>query len=178
MCRHMSRPALCVFVVLNGFAFAFAGDDLVSPAKVKPPKMTLRRATTQMLDNQRFLILTIELSNPNNASFCYTGYQSNSFDPPLKEGQIAPLCQVELRQNGEWQPNAIGRCGTGLADLELKAKSSATFQIMLPNDDWQAAKVAIGQFPGWSSEELTTTTVWSTEITRQQIEAAMRPAHN
>ena len=125
------------------------------------------------METQQFFSLTLEVTNSNDASLSYTGYVKDSFAPPLKEGQIVPLSQIDLKRDGKWQPDPKGYCGTGLADLELTAKSSATFAVLVPGGGWQAVKVGIGHFPGWSNEEASTTTIWSTEFTREAVAAAV-----
>ncbi len=170
MHRQLLRITLLAAAVLTSFYFAFAEDVVTKPPKVKPPKFTLRAATTETFGGQQFFSLAFEVLNPNNASLIYAGYERNSFDPPLKVGDMAPLFQIELKRDGKWQPRPMGFCGTGLTDLELTPKSSAKFSVAVPTNNWQAVKVGIGHFPGWSREEVTTTTIWSTEITRTEIE--------
>ena len=150
--------------------FAFAEDAVTKPLIVKPPKFTLRTATTETFGGKQFFSLAFEVSNPNSASLIYTGYTPDSFGPPLKEGNIAPLFHIELKRDGKWQPHPMGFCGTGLAYLELTPKSSSKFGVTVATGDWEAVKIGIGHFPGWSRQEVTTTTIWSTEITRKEIE--------
>ncbi|MGH7134608.1 MAG: hypothetical protein ACREHD_02650, partial [Pirellulales bacterium] len=142
------------------------------PSRVRPPKITLVDVARANFGDQQLFSLTLEVANPNDASLVYTGYTADSFDPPLAAEHTVPLRHIELKRDGKWQPDPRGYCGFGLADLELTAKGSATFAVTLPADDWQAVKVAIGHYPGWSNEEVSTTTTWSTEITRDAIEMA------
>jgi hypothetical protein len=172
----MSRANLPVHLLvaacLANTGFVFSDEDSSSLPPVKPPVITLLAATRANFETQQLLSLTLEVSNPNDASLVYTGYTPDSFDPPLKAGHIAPLVHIELRREEKWQAEARGFCGTGLAELELAAKSSATFAVTIPADNWQAVKVGIDHHPGWSNEETSTTTIWSTEITREAIEGA------
>lgn len=147
-------------------------DEPAKPARVKPPQIVLRSAGPATFGGQSCFALTIEVSNPNDASLVYSGYKPDSFDPPLAAGQISPICRIELKRDERWQPHPIGYCGVGLADLELAPGGSATFGVMVPAEDWQAVKIAIGSFPGFSAEERTTTTVWSVEFSRAEIAGA------
>ena len=167
------RIHLLVGAWLAGTCFAAADERAPSPSRVKPPKITLLAVARANLGDQQLFSLTLEVANPNDAALVYTGYSSDSFDPPLTAGQISPLCHIELKRDGKWQidPQKVD-CGFGLGDVDLAARSSATFGVMIPADDWQAVKVGIGHYPGWSSEETSTTTIWSTEIARDAIETA------
>lgn len=172
----MPRTSLRIYLLaaacLVNTCFALADERSSKPARMKPPTITLRDVAPADSAKQ-LLVLTLEVANPNDASLSYTGYAPNSFDPPLAAGHIAPLCQIDLKRDGKWQPGPKADCGFGLADLELTARGSATFAVGVPADDWQAVKVGIGHFPGWSNEETATTTIWSTEITREAIRAAV-----
>src|SRR5215469_16947234 len=149
---------------------SLAGDPPLNPSRVKPPRITLVDAARADFGTQQFFSLTWEVANPNDASLSYTGYTLDSFDPPLKAGHIAPLYQIELKRDGKWQPDPRGFCGTGLADLDFAPRSSATFVVVVPADDWQMLKVGIGHHAGWSNEEASTNTIWSTEITRIAVD--------
>lgn len=170
MGRQILRITLLVAAALSSSYFAFAEDVLTKPPKLKPLRIRLRAAATATFGDQKFFSLTFEVSNPNNASLSYTGYAPNSFAPALKKGHIAPLYKIELKRDGKWQPHPMGWCGTGLADIELAPKSSATFAVAVPAQNWQAVKVGIGRFPAWSRKKVTSTTTWSKEITRKEIE--------
>ena len=166
------RIHLLVAACLAGTCIAVADERSSNPARVKPPKITLGGVARADSGAQQLFALTLEVANPNDGSLSYTGYAPDSFDPLLKAGHIAPLCHVELKRDGKWQVDPIGFCGFGMTDLELAARSSATFAIMIPADDWQAVKVVIGHYASWSNEEASTSTTWSTEIARDAIETA------
>ncbi len=170
MYRHAIRLSVLIAWILAGSHLAVADDVATMPSRVKPPKFTLRAATVETFGEQPFVSLTIEVSNPNAASLVYTGYTADSFSPVLEPGHIAPLFQIELKQDEKWQAQPMGFCGTGLADIELAPGSSATFGVAVPVGEWQAVKVAIRHDAGWSDDENTTTTTWTAEFTREQIE--------
>lgn len=172
MSRTNLRMHLLAAACLASTCFAVADEHSSNPARVKPPTFTLRHVTRTDYGEQRLFSLTLEVANPNDASLAYTGYTPDSFDPPLKAGHISPLYQIELKREGKWQTDPRGFCGTGMAELELAPRSSATFAVTIPADDWQTLKVGIGHYSGWSTEETSTTTAWSTEITREAIETA------
>lgn len=170
MRRELPRfLSVAAAIYLTRFALA---DEAAKPASVKPPKIVLRAASPTTLGGQSCFALALEVSNLNSASLVYTGYAPDSFDPPLAAGQMSPICRIELKRDERWQPHPIGYCGFGLGDLELAPGSSATFGVMIPADDWQAVKISIGSFSGFSAEERTTTTVWSVEFSRAEIEGA------
>ncbi|HUY92834.1 MAG TPA: hypothetical protein VMV10_29105 [Pirellulales bacterium] len=172
MRRAIYRFAFFVATVFCLPPLTVADEPAAEPARVKPPQIVLRAANATTFGGQKCLSLTFEVSNPNSASLLYTGYAPDSFDPPLAAGQISPLCQIELKRDGRWRPRLMRDCGFGLGDLELTPGASATFGVMLPADDWQAVKVAIGCFPGFSDEARATTTLWSAEFSRAEIEGA------
>jgi hypothetical protein len=167
-----SRPQihLLVFAWLANTCFALGGEPSSDSSRIRPPRITLIGAARADYGGQRLFSLTLEVANPNDASLTFTGYVADSFDPPLKAGHIAPLHQIELKRDGKWQSDPKGFCGTGLADLNLAPRSSATFVVLIPADDWQMLKVVIGHYSGWSNEEAPTTTMWSTEITRIAVD--------
>ena len=169
MIRRILRITICTVAVLGCAWLAHSEDVRSTHQKVDPPKIMLRAATTVTLGDQPFSGLTIEVVNPNIASLTYTGYAPQSFDPPIEKGRIAPLFQIELQRDGKWEPHPIGRCLTGVTDLELTPKSSVTFDVGVPVDEWQAIKVGFGQLAGWSDEEVTTTTIWSAVFTREEF---------
>ncbi|HVX10614.1 MAG TPA: hypothetical protein VHC22_05500 [Pirellulales bacterium] len=174
----MRRPnlqlRLLVLAWLANAGFA-AGDEPRSEAStVKPPIFTLIGAARTDSEDGQLMALTLEVVNPNDASIRYTGYAPDSFDPPLTAKCISPLFQIEIERDGKWQPNPHGFCGTGMGNVELAARSSATFVVHVPADDWQAVKVAIGHYPAWSQEETSTTTIWSTEIARTAVDGLVR----
>ncbi|HEV7224972.1 MAG TPA: hypothetical protein VGN42_19870 [Pirellulales bacterium] len=179
MFQTVSRTAFAVAVLVGCCCSAFADETPGKPQRIKPPKLVLRAAAPANLGGSNLLSLTLEISNPNAASLVYTGYTPDSFDPPLTAGRISPLCQIELKQAGHWRRHPIGYCGTGMADLELAPGSSATFGVMVPADDWQAVKIAIGSSSGSSAEGIATALMWSIELSLQAVgarEGAPAPA--
>jgi hypothetical protein len=74
----------------------------------------------------------------------FVGYRSDSFDPPLAKGEISPIYIVELQCNGKWEKHPIGWCGTGMDGIELAAKESNTFGLLVPVDPpWTAVRVGV-----------------------------------
>jgi hypothetical protein len=166
------RIRLFVAAWLASACIAVADERASNPSRVKAPKITLLDVARADSGSQPLFSLTLEVANSNDGSLSYTGYTPNSPDPPLKAGHVAPLYHAELKRDGKWQADPRRFCGTGLADLELAARSSATFAVTIPADDWQVVKVEIGCLPELSSEERATTTVWSAEFSRAEIEGA------
>jgi hypothetical protein len=173
----VSRTDLRIDVLAVAFlasnCFVVADEPSPNPVRVRPPKITLAAVARSNLGDLQVFALTVEVANPNDTSLVLTGYTANSFDPPLKAGNISPLCHVELKRDGKWHidPQMVD-CGFGMGDVDLAPRSSATFGLMIPADDWQTVKVGIGHYAGWSNEETSTTTTWSIEITREAIETA------
>lgn len=158
---------LFVAVALCSSVLAFAEDIHPSANRIQPPRIALRGAA----GGKSGILLAIEVSNPNNAALVYTGYAADSFDPPLPPGRISPICQIELKRDGQWRRHPIGYCGFGLTDQALPPGASAAFDVSIPDDDWQAVKVAFGGVCGFSNGESTTTTLWSVEFARDAIDA-------
>ncbi|HWB07774.1 MAG TPA: hypothetical protein VG826_00920 [Pirellulales bacterium] len=174
----MFRPRLSIHLLVVTWLInaCVASADPPTVSRLKPPRITLIGAARAEFGGQRLISLTLEVSNPNDVSLTYTGYTPNSFDPPLEAGHIAPIYQIEVKRDGQWQSDPKGFCGTGLGDIDLAPRSSATFGVVVPADDWQAFKLSMGQYPGWSNEEGATTTIWSTEITRNAVDAFVNQA--
>lgn len=164
------RMTLLAMMLLTSFYFAIGEDVVTKQPTIKPPKFTLHIVKSITLGSQQFFSLDFEVLNPNNASLVYSGYTPNSFDPPLKKDQISPLFHIELKQDEKWQHHPRGFCGTGLANLELTPHSVSRFSVEVPKNNWEAVKIGIGQSPFWSHEKITTTTIWSIELTRKEIE--------
>ena len=109
------------------------------PAKQQAPELRLHVAGRQNVGEARGFSLAIEVSNPGTQMLRYLGYRPDSFDPPIPKGQMQPIYRVELKQAGKWQPHPIGWCGTGVDDIELVPKTSATFGVWVPAGPWEAA---------------------------------------
>ena len=172
MSRSKVRIHLLAAACLAGTCLAVADERPSNPSRVKPPKIMLLDVARADSGSQPLFSLTLEVANPNDGSLSYTGHAPDSFDPRLEAGHVAPLYHIELKRDGKWQVDPRGFCGTGMTDLELAARSSATFAVTIPADDWQVVKVGIGCFPELSGEERATTTVWSAEFSRVEIEGA------
>lgn len=174
MNRHCWQIAVFTAAALAISCFSSADDVPASPT-VKPPKIKVLTASMVTLGEAQFAGCVLEVTNPNTASLIYTGYTPDSFEPQLPPGRISPLVQIELLQDKQWKPYPRGFCGTGLADIELKPKSTSTFEVSFPAGDWQAVKVGFGQMAGWSDEEQTTTTLWSVIVTREEFDKLLNP---
>ena len=167
MRRSASRSMLFAAVTLCTCFFALGEDVSPSVHRIQPPMIKLRGTAR----SEHGILLAIEVSNPNDAALVYTGYAANSFDPPLPPGRISPICQIELKRDGQWRRHPIGYCGFGLTDQELPPGATAAFDVSVPDDGWQAVKIAFGGVSYLSQGESTTTTLWSGEFSRVAIEA-------
>lgn len=167
MRRSISRCMLFVAVAFCASVLALGEGTPPNANRIRPPKIMLRGAA----GSEHGILLAIEVSNPNDAALVYTGYAANSFDPPLPPGRISPICQIELRLDGQWRRHPIGYCGFGLTDQELAPGATAAFDVSVPGDGWQAVKLAFGGVCGFENGESTTTTLWSAEFTREAVEA-------
>src|SRR5262249_43330138 len=110
--------------------------DAAEPAKVEPPSIKLQSVTPKGM-------LLFEVTNPNAAPPLYFGYTANSFTPPLKEGTIFPLYNVELLRGKEWKPKEMGWCGTGVGPVTLPAKGKVTFEVLQPGGEWDEFRVGV-----------------------------------
>ncbi|HXT60748.1 MAG TPA: hypothetical protein VN699_19065, partial [Pirellulales bacterium] len=103
MFQAVSRTAFAVAMLVGCSCLAFADETPGKPQRIKPPEIVLRAAAPANLGGSSLLSLSLEISNPNAASLVYTGYTPDSFDPPLAGRRISPLCQIELKQAGQWR---------------------------------------------------------------------------
>jgi len=87
--------------------------------------------------------LAIEVSNLRADMLRCHGYRPDSFDPPLKKGEMRPIYRVELKQAGKWQQHSIRWCGTGMDELEFAPKTSATFGVWVPAGPWEAVRIGL-----------------------------------
>ncbi len=169
MTRNAFRIAACSSVVFVGFYLIRADEGSTPVRKLQPPTFKLHNVTSASFGEQSWFALTLQVTNPNDASLSYTGYVANSFDPPIEQGRIVPLVGIEFQRDGIWEPYPRGYCGTGLATLDLFPNRSAIFDVAVPDGDWDVVKVGISHLPGWSEEETGTTTTWSVTFTRDEL---------
>ena len=175
MLRYAIPALLASSAILLG-AYAPQADDaalpaVTQPAVIQPPTITLISATNVVFGEQAQLSLTFEVSNPNEATLMYTGYEPTAFDPPLDPASFSPIYQIEVLRDSTWQDHPIGWCGTGMGNLELKPHTPVVFGVAVPDDGWTAVRVGFGHDPGWSDDVHMTSTRWSTIVWREEIAA-------
>ncbi len=144
-------------------------------AKQQAPALRIHMAGRQTVGESRGFSLAVEVSNPGPQTLRYVGYRSDSFDPPLQKGQMMPMYRVELKLNGKWQEDPIGRCGTGIDDIEFAAKTSATFGVWVPAGPWEAVRIGLPWRPAGDAKDATPPIAWSPELTRQEIRRGLPP---
>jgi hypothetical protein len=93
-------------------------------------------------------ILTFEVSNPNAAPLPYVGYLTNAFEGGLKEGVIAPLYKVEVKNGTEWKPMPLSWCGKGLGEVAIPANGKGTFTVLRPAGEWDAVRFGVTWYAG------------------------------
>jgi len=116
---------------------------LVAPA---PLAARLQPAVVKFLGSSKGSLL-FEVTNPNSVPLPYVGYRANAFSPPLKEGTMAPLYQVELRSGKMWKPVGIGWCGWGIGEVAVPARGKATFDVAVPEGQWDEVRVGLQWHP-------------------------------
>ena len=121
-----------VLLIVGSFLSACAAVAQSPLPSQQTPELRLHAVGPQNVGDARGFALTIEVSNPDSHILQYHGYRSDSFDPPIKKGQMMPIYRVELKQAGKWQQHPIGWCGTGMDEIELAPKTSATFGVWVP----------------------------------------------
>jgi hypothetical protein len=108
------------------------------PGGDSEPQLRLRDPGRQMMADARGFSLNVEVSNAGTHVLKYVGYRSDSFSPPIEEGRMAPMYRLEVRQAGKWKVCPIGWCGTGIDDIEIAPKTSATFAVWVKAGPWDA----------------------------------------
>jgi hypothetical protein len=152
-------------VPLVAFMAIAVEPPAAKPGDLKPPSVRFTGATEQ----EGYIFASFEVTNPNDASLPYVGYTSDSFEGGLKDGAIAPIYRIELKNEDRWNKHDVGFCGTGIGPVTLPPKSKVTFQAVLPAGEWDAAKVGLSWwYP--TADESKATVAWSSEISRQEVE--------
>ncbi len=133
------------------------------PAKPTPPIFKLTGAT----ERDGFVSLTFELTNPNAAALPYLGYTSDSFDPKIPDGKIAPLYKVEQLLGKEWKAHKLGWCGTGIGPVSIPAMGKVTFAAHVPAGEWKEIRIGLVWFT--NADEKDPQTAWTSSIDRKDV---------
>jgi hypothetical protein len=136
-----------------------------APTKLEPPKVIL-------LSVGKDGSLTFEVSNPNAEPLPFVGYLPSSFEGGLKEGTISPIYRIELLHGREWKDKKIGWCGTGIGPVSIPAKGKVTFQMLLPDGEWDEFRVGLTWYTTANRKEHAV--IWSDGLSRKAIEAKKR----
>ena len=186
MCRRFMQFALVISVCLLSIRLALAespsgkepsAKDGATPqqvAKQQPPELRLHSAGRQNMGEASGFSLAIEVANPGAQTLQYFGYRPDSFHPPIPTGQMRPIYRIELKQAGKWQAHPIGWCGWGDGDLDFAPKTSATFGVWIPAGPWEAVRIGISWRPAGADTKAARAVAWSPELTRQEIERALK----
>jgi len=169
------RVVLFALVIATCFFSSIAAGAESTPARQPAPHLRLHVAGRQTVGESRGFSLAVEVSNPGTHVLRYVGYRPDSFDPPLQKGQMMPIYRIELKRAGEWQNDPIGRCGTGIDDLEFAPKTSATFGVWVPAGSWEAVRIGFPWHPAGDEKDSAPTIAWSPELTRQEVRRQLPP---
>ncbi len=149
-------------MLTTAFLLPLAALAVDAPAKLEPPKV-------ELLSVAKDGALIIQVSNPNAEPLPYVGYLSSSFEGGLKEGTIAPIYGIELLRDKEWQAKKIGWCGTGIGPVSIPANGKVTFQIPLPEGEWDRFRVGLTWYTTADGKE--SAVAWSDGLSRKEGEA-------
>ena len=147
-----------------------AKEPKVQTSKLQAPKVKC----TAVKEADGHISASFEVTNPNAVPLPYVGYTSDSFEGGLKEGTIAPIYGIELKQKEKWDKHSVGFCGTGIGPVTLPARTKVTFGVALPLADWDAAKVGLSWWDS-AADETKAVVAWSGEISRKEVEKANSP---
>jgi hypothetical protein len=174
-----------ISLVLIIISFAFVGcikDDAVtnSPSTAqeseqngdRAPVIVAQEAKLQSTPGGKYVSLPCRFTNPSEHVVSYTGYKSDSFDPPLQPGRISPIYKTMYKHNGKWQTFQHGWCGVGMAHLDFESGASAGFDVILPDQATAWAAVKVGFNCSWINRkgEKTSAVVWSNEVAFEDID--------
>jgi hypothetical protein len=132
--------------------------------QLKPPQIRFVTAGPIKLGEGRFILLSFHAINPNAKPVAYVGYTADSFGPPLKDGQIAPIHKVELKRDGKWQEVPRGWCGTGIGRPTLPPGRPQNFAVTVPEDGWQAVRVGFRWFSTADADDSQAKMTWSEAV--------------
>jgi hypothetical protein len=123
---------------------ADAEADPAGPAEVAAPQVRILAGTHTTIGEGRFAGFTCDLKNAGQAPVTFVGYRSDSFAPPLEEGQLSPIYVIEVERSGVWEEYPIGWCGTGMDAIPLSADGHGTFGFAVPMEPhWDRVRVGV-----------------------------------
>ena len=163
MSRRMLPVVLFAFCLGAGPGLLLSEEAGGAPGRLKAPHVRLRDARPVAYGDAKLVSLTLELSNPNSEDLLFRGYTPESFGPPLKDGSIAPMHQIELKRDGQWRAHPLGWCGTGMGWIPMSPGRSGTFEVQIPAGTGDAVRVGVVWMAAVDKPE-TAKTVWSEEI--------------
>jgi hypothetical protein len=163
----------------NGIKLFAAGVLwLLTPNAVsaaKPPMLRLTGA--QKVSAPDHYRLEFEVVNPNDRQrLPYLGFLANSFDPPLKSGEIAPWYVIQTKVAGSWNGKGPIFCKMGIGSVSLAPGSNAIFPVYTTGPvDWDAIRIGIR----WSTDtdikaKRDWKMVWSEPFARKTIASAAK----
>jgi hypothetical protein len=115
----------------------------------------------------RSVHITFEVTNDRDKPVHFFGWHTKDRD------RIEPLWSVDSRRDGEWETlrDNWSWCGYGRGLIELPAKTTVTFDIELPERQWDEARVLVRFVLADEIAE------WQTaEFTQRQVEKALKAA--
>jgi hypothetical protein len=147
--------------------------NLLSAAE--PPALRLTGA--QQVSAPDHYRLDFEVVNPNDRQrLPYLGYVENSFDPPLKSGEIAPWYVIQTKVADSWNEKGPIFCKMGVGSVSLAPGSNSKFFIFTTGPvDWDAIRIAVR----WSTDadveaKRDWKMVWTKPLTWKSIASAAK----
>jgi hypothetical protein len=141
-------------------------EPVLEPRRAVPPIVRFVSAAETTTGSK---CLTFEVAIGDQPVRCL-GYRDFSDLSPLKK-RICPLWGAQGHRAGEWETLAdnSSRCGHSFGFIELPAKATVSFDIELPDEPWDEARVSV---PFRLADN--TSTWQTTRFTRRQVENAIR----
>jgi hypothetical protein len=171
VCAALAAGAFVLKLIRDGKGQAGRGGSLsvfpwggalgLPAGGVRPPVVRFAGAALKHGDT----FLTFEVSNPNDVPVRYCGYKPGSFAGGLPEGTIAPRYTVYLRTGKRWKELRLRWCGWGVGLVELPPNLTVTFDLPLPDGEWDAALVGLDWWDPSAGESLMT--AWGGEVSRK-----------
>ena len=79
--------------------------------------------------------VALVMTNPTDAPLRLTGYDPDSFDPPIDPDAIFPLYRKQRWNASAWNDVDEGFCGTGVTELTIPPRSARRLHVDLAPED-------------------------------------------
>lgn len=106
---------------------------------------SMGRGSTESNGTSTYIEFQFLLVNLSNREIRYWGYRPDSYTQRLPRGVVQPLYSMAIAQFDKWEPADVRWCGTGTANMRLKAGQAGRFKAYL-NVEERLARIGVRCF--------------------------------